>query len=145
MTERLTQIKYNGIVSRKREETGISCSTYCDLCSQGGGNCEYVSEMIKKLAEYETAEEEGRLVVLPCKVGQDLFGIYNRTIIDGYADGYLLEKTSVHSDADHWIWLQDKNSKNYWKVSFDEIGKTVFLTREEAEKALKEMEEKKYE
>ena len=101
-----------------------------------------VIEAAGKLAEYETAEEEGRLVVLPCKVGQDLFGIYNRTIIDGYADGYLLEKTSVHSDADHWIWLQDKNSKNYWKVSFDEIGKTVFLTREEAEKALKEMEGK---
>ena len=98
-----------------------------------------VVAIMKKLREYETAEEEGRLVVLPCKVGQDLFGIYNRTIIDGYADGYLLEKTSVHSDADHWIWLQDKNSKNYWKVSFDEIGKTVFLTREEAEKALKEM------
>ena len=95
---------------------------------------------VEKLAEYENAEDEGRLVVLPCKVGQDLFGIYNRTIIDGYADGYLLEKTSVHSDADHWIWLQDKNSKNYWKVSFDEIGKTVFLTREKAEKALKEME-----
>lgn len=100
------------------------------------------SQVYRRLEEYETAEEEGRLVVLPCKVGQDLFGIYNRTIIDGYADGYLLEKTSVHSDADHWIWLQDKNSKNYWKVSFDEIGKTVFLTREEAEKALKEMEGK---
>lgn len=96
----------------------------------------------EKLAEYETAEDEGRVVVLPCKVGQDLFGIYNRTIIDGYADGYLLEKTSVHSDADHWIWLQDKNLKNYWKIAFAEIGKTVFLTREEAEKALKEMEGK---
>ena len=104
--------------------------------------CDAIDDCLRKLAEYETAEEEGRVVVLPCKVGQDLFGIYNRTIIDGYADGYLLEKTSVHSDADHWIWLQDKNSKNYWKVSFDEIGKTVFLTREEAEKALKEMEEK---
>lgn len=102
--------------------------------------CDAIDDCLRKLAEYETAEEEGRVVVLPCKVGQDLFGIYNRTIIDGYADGYLLEKTSVHSDADHWIWLQDKNSKNYWKVSFDEIGKTVFLTREEAEKALKEME-----
>lgn len=96
----------------------------------------------KKLGELEDAEEDGRLVVLPCKVGQDLFGIYNGTIVDGYADGYLLEKTSVHSDADHLIWLQDKNSKNYWKISFAEIGKTVFFTREKAEKALKEMEGK---
>ena len=95
-----------------------------------------------KLSEYETAEEEGRLVVLPRKSGKDLFGIYNGTIVEGYADGYLLEKTSMHSDADHWIWLQDKNSKNYWKIAFAEIGKTVFLTREEAEKALKEMEGK---
>ena len=28
-----------------------------------------VNQAIKKLYEYETAEEEGRLVVLPCKVG----------------------------------------------------------------------------
>ena len=115
----------------------------CKLYSPCTGPCgkwhEWNQDVLKKLAEYETAEEEGRLVVLPCKSGQDLFGIYNRTIVDGYADGYLLEKTSVHSDADHWIWLQDKNSKNYWKISFAEIGKTVFLTREEAEKALKEM------
>lgn len=98
------------------------------------------SQVYRRLEEYETAEEEGRLVVLPCKSGKDLFGIYNGTIVEGYADGYLLEKTSVHSDADHWIWLQDKNSKNYWKIAFAEIGKTVFLTREEAEKALEEME-----
>ena len=81
-------------------------------------------------------------MVLPCEDGQDLFGIYNGTIVDGYADGYLCEKTSVHSDADHWIWLQDKNSKNYWKIAFAEIGTTVFFTREEAKKVLKEMEEK---
>ena len=118
----------------------------CRLYHPCTGPCdkwhEWNSSVLSKLAEYETTEKEGRLVVLPCKVGQDLFGIYNRTIVDGYADGYLLEKTSVHSDADHWIWLQDKNSKNYWKISFAEIGKTVFLTREEAEKALKELEGK---
>lgn len=95
-----------------------------------------VIESAEKVSKYETAEGEGRLVVLPCKVGQDLFGIYNGTIVDGYADGYLLEKPNVRSDAYHWIWLQDKNSKNYWKISFAEIGKTVFLTRKEAEKAL---------
>ena len=135
MTERLTEDYFDDMQKITRH---YAKSNNIDL-NTGGNDFQ---DIIDKLAEYETAEEEGRLVVLPCKVGQDLFGIYNRTIIDGYADGYLLEKTSVHSDADHWIWLQDKNSKNYWKVSFDEIGKTVFLTREEAEKALKEMEGK---
>ena len=113
-------------------------TTFCGACERPGI---WMDKSRKKLSEYETAEEEGRVVVLPCKSGKDLFGIYNGTIVEGYADGYLLEKTSVHSDADHWIWLQDKNSKNYWKIAFAEIGKTVFLTREEAEKALKEMEE----
>lgn len=101
-----------------------------------------VIEAAGKLAEYETAEEEGRLVVLPCKSGQDLFGIYNGAIVDGYADGYLMEKISVDSNSEHWIWFQDKYSKNFWKVSFEDFGKTIFLIREEAEKALKEMEGK---
>ena len=124
----------------------LSDKNPCKLLKEGcrwRGNCDkrqlWSNKCIEKLKEYETAEEEGRLVVLPCKSGKDLFGIYNGTIVEGYADGYLLEKTSVHSDADHWIWLQDKNSKNYWKIAFAEIGKTVFLTRGEAEKALKEM------
>lgn len=104
--------------------------------------CNDVIPKLEKLEEYETAEEEGRLVVLPCKSGQDLFGIYNGAIVDGYADGYLMEKTSVHSDSEHWIWFQYKYSKVFWKVSFDDFGKKVFFTREEAEKALKEMEGK---
>lgn len=95
---------------------------------------------VEKLAEYETAEDEGRLVVLPCKSGQDLFGIYNGAIVDGYADGYLMEKISVDSNSEHWIWFQDKYSKNFWKVSFEDFGNTIFLIREKAEKALKEME-----
>ena len=33
-----------------------------------------------KLAEYETAEKEGRLVVLPCKVGYAVYVIKNRHI-----------------------------------------------------------------
>ena len=132
MTERFTEI----INDRNAVRDGI-CGTI------GNSGRYFIGKAIDKLAEYETAEDEGRLVVLPCKSGKDLFGIYNGTIVEGYADGYLLEKTSVHSDADHWIWLQDKNSKNYWKIAFAEIGKTVFLTREEAEKALEEME--KYE
>ena len=93
----------------------------------------------EKLAEYETTEEERRSVVFPCKPGQDLFGIYNDAIVEGYADGYLMEKTSIHSDSEHWIWFQDKYSRDFWKVSFNDFGKMVFFTREESEKALKEM------
>ena len=36
--------------------------------------CGAIDDCLKKLAEYETAEEEGRLVVLPCKVGEEIYG-----------------------------------------------------------------------
>ena len=73
----------------------------------------------EKLAEYETAEEEGRLVVLPCRVGTRVYEIYQ---FCGYGAWEIEE---------HKIKLED----------LDKIGKTVFLTREEAEKASREMEE----
>ena len=56
--ERLTERKYGEIVSVKREETGISCSSFCNNCSQGTGNCKYVKEMVEKLAEYEDLVED---------------------------------------------------------------------------------------
>ena len=72
----------------------------------------------EKLAEYETAEDEGRFVVLPCKVGDTV---------------YVLRQS--------WNgWNIDKKKFTY--VMIGKVGKTVFITREEAEKALKEMEEK---
>ena len=72
----------------------------------------------EKLSEYETADEEGRLVVLPCKVGTRVYEIYQ---FCGYGAWEIEE---------HKIKLED----------LDKIGKTVFLTRGEAEKVLKEME-----
>lgn len=55
--ERLTERKYGEIVSVKSEETGISCSSFCNNCSQGTGNCKYVKEMVEKLAEYEDLKD----------------------------------------------------------------------------------------
>lgn len=84
--------------------------------------------IIDKLAEYETAEEEGRLVIFPCKIGTPI---------------YVIDYTWVYGE------IGDKAEKRYFirETPFeygmiDEFNKTVFLTREEAEKALKEMEEK---
>ena len=82
----------------------------------------YAGEAVDKLAEYETAEEEARLVVLPCKVGNIVYKImYQR---DNFDDRPYRIITSVNFQLD----------------MADDIGKTVFITREEAEKALKEMD-----
>ena len=74
--------------------------------------CNDVIPKLEKLAEYETAEEEGRLVILPCKIG---------TIV------YVIRQS--------WNgWNIDKKKFSYAMIG--KVGKTVFLTSEEAEKAL---------
>lgn len=94
----------------------------CRLYNPCTGPCgkwhEWNTSILQKLAEYETAEEEGRLVVLPCKFGDTM---------------YVLRQS--------WNgWNIDKKKFSYRMIG--KFGKTVFLTREEAEKALKEMEGK---
>ena len=129
--DRLTTRKYGEIVSSKREKKEIHCSNFCNNCSQGSGNCEYVKDMIEKLAEYEDLEEKGLVLKLPCKLGDTLhwfdgFGNYQQSIvnciyIENGLDDIKIETLICTLDA-------------------SELNKTVFLTREEAEKALKEME-----
>ena len=107
MTERFTE-KVNG---RNMVRNGI----YGMIGTHGRY---FVGEAIDKLAEYETAEEEGRLVVLPCKVGTRVYEIYQFCGCGAW------------EIEEHKIKLED----------LDKIGKTVFLTEEEAEKELREME-----
>ena len=73
-------------------------------------------------------ERQGRLVVLPCKLGADIFRLGAKEVCahwqTAYAEVYPDEIVIV-DDSDNLIFIED-------------IGKSVFLTREEAEKALKE-------
>ena len=124
--------------------------------------CSDVIPKLEKLAEYETAEEEGRLVVLPSNQvlesqGDIVYYIYGYEITECVNCGI-----SICADGKAWIGLAadedifpyrepiaefDTDPTDWCKKTTDvlalEWGKTVFLTREEAEKALEEME--KYE
>ena len=90
-------------------------------CSRCDKPNDWKNKCVKKLAEYETFEKERRLVVLPCKVGDIVYKIMCQR--DNFDDRPYRIITSVNFRLD----------------MADDIGKTVFLTREEAEKALKEM------
>ena len=96
----------------------------CDRCEKPN---DWKNECVKKLAEYETAEEEGRLVVLPCKVGSTVYRIL-----------YTLAFGEIGDKAEKHYFIRE-TSFEYGMI--DDLNETVFLTREEAEKALKEMEE----
>lgn len=72
------------------------------------------------------AEQDGRLVVLPCKAG-NLIYVGRRPAIITQFFGYVRERYF------HAVFC-DKNEGI--DIPFEELGKTVFLTREEAEAAM---------
>ena len=80
---------------------------------------------IERAHNLHVADKEGRVVVLPCKVGDTVWRI--KRTFETYPD-----KSKPYIEPDAFL-LQDVFN----------IGKTVFLTREEAEKALAEMEDAK--
>ena len=93
---------------------------------------------LEKLKEMVDAEKDGRCVVIPCKLYDKVFFIGNGCVEETEVDyfySFTSErwKLSTHRERmfDHW---------ERYEIDFSEIGKIVFLTREEAEKALEGME-----
>lgn len=85
----------------------------------------------KHATELLDAEAEGRLVVLPCKVGDVIYGIrQKKTILPMVTKWFETNECGWTVGAKH----APMAPKFYL---FDDFGKTVFLTREEAEAALK--------
>ena len=96
----------------------------------------FVGEAIDKLAEYENAEDEGRLVVLPCNVGDTVY------LIDDIDCVFERESivTEIEIDKDGvTIMIQDEIPICSSGYNLSDFGEIVFLTREEAKKALKEI------
>lgn len=85
----------------------------------------------EKLCEYEDLEQQGLLVRLPCKVGtKELY------IIDEYEEIYYLDADEVtikRFPTGTIIFEYDS-----YELEYKDFGKTVFLTKEEAERALEE-------
>ena len=94
--------------------------------------------VMEKLYQYETAEEDGRLMVLPCKVGDTVYAIENRHI-EVFEVNKIELKHKVFGDVTYYIEKPSRRGCLY-KYYDSELGDKYFITREEAEKALKEIE-----
>ena len=102
--------------------------------------CSLMLDACKKLAEYEQLEEQGLLVRLPCKVGDTVYRvnagakqpIITMTVSEIHFLCYKNER-AVRFDA---IGKEDMGESCY---RLEDIGRIVFLTREEAEKKLEEL------
>lgn len=92
--------------------------------------------VLDKLCEYEDLEEDGRLIRLPCKVGDKIWVPF----IDGDIAVLRVQGISIGPTGKVILNLNDYPLN---KVFGDEIGKTIYLSKEEAEKHLTD-ESKKY-
>lgn len=134
----------------------------------GENSYDYKNLLIERLGKYEDLEEQGRLIKLPCKVGDTVYAdstmlpiedmecyedIENK--IPSYFPGRVVSfrfakrnwmKIAVKAK---WLheWIDDETGpdSNYieceknFAIPLSGIGKTVFLTKSEAEAKLKEL------
>lgn len=178
--DRLTVSDLNKVCYDPWELCGMD--SYCKKgCHEEGGctkGC-HILKMYRKLAEYEDLEEQGRLLRLPCAVGDAVYvlaecknipakldgTLYGANGEPGTATGYYCphegncpfddedfedcekykNKTAVFEDTvgdttigEDGVWINTVNCS-----VCGQIGSDIFLTRQEAEDKLKEMEGKK--
>lgn len=99
------------------EDTGLTPEQVKELAHDTTG------PLHRKIGEWIEADAAGRLMVLPCKVGDT---VYRLQYLEPTPYRFVLGIVEIKFTL---TWLE-------------ELGKTVFLTREEAEKALQEGEQK---
>ena len=120
------------------EDTGLTPEEVSALVKDWSDLCTNVRECggIDRLRVLAEADKEGRLVVLPCKVGQRVFALLD-------TDKHISEcevKQIGMGNKIGFIDLEPIGARGReYGVALNGFGKTVFLTREEAEKALEAM------
>lgn len=113
----------------KADEIALKLIRLADLESL----CSYT-----RLRELTEADKDGRLVVLPCKVGDTVWAI-----LDGakYARECKVDFVNIGSFGTTIVFVVKDGLREQYGVTAAAFGKTVFLTREEAEKALGAMKD----
>lgn len=133
--ERLTERLKNG------QAAVLGCGSNCKYdfkyCNNQREDCPTINELYEKLAKYEELKDDGKLLKLPCAVGDTVYEIIKtrEAISEFTVIGF--------SVSEHGIFVKWKLINGIYRnlsgFNDDEIGKTVFLTPEEAEAALKNM------
>lgn len=127
---------------RAYEDTGLEPEEAKAKCAWADNACKLLDGVFggsgvfdfTHIKELLTAEAEGRLLVLPCKVGDTVFAIKDRKIHIVDVIGFR-----VHEWTGIYVLLlfDSRKTNGSYEFMINEFGKTVFLTREEAEGALR--------
>lgn len=100
------------------------------------------NDLINCLAEFEDKKEQGLIVELPCKVGDTLYKVVNDKRVKHPIECKVIGIWICIREEDSNIHLAkytDGVFEYSFSIPFSEIGKTVFLTKAEAEAKLREL------
>lgn len=86
---------------------------------------------------YEEMEEQGKIHITSLSFGQEVYLVDDSSVIDKYK---VVEMSIKGMDI---VYISVAKNGSFKIFNEEEISKTVFLTKEAAEKALKEMEDRK--
>ena len=94
----------------------------------------------EQLQEFANAKADGRMVVLPCKIGDEVWFLEKQfDIANGTCSTVISEYivTEIRGNKYNPLWYMASSERcTHRDFHPTELGKTVFLTKEEAEKAL---------
>ena len=92
---------------------------------------------LMRLRELAVADQEGHVIVLPCKVGHRVFALLDT---DKHISECEVKQIGLGNEIGFVVLEPIGARGREYGVALNGFGKTVFLTREKAEKALAEME-----
>lgn len=119
------------------EDTGLEpeqCETAKIIIDSAFSDDASKAERIRELLK---ADKDGRLVVLPCKVGDRLYEVTGRKTISVYKVKAI--RVELFGLFIEWDIVEGFVWQSLSGINAGEIGKTVFPAREEAERALEAM------
>ena len=93
--------------------------------------------LLNRIRDLAEADRDGRLVVPPCKAGDTVYEVTSRKTISEYRVKAI--RVELFCTFIEWDIVAGFVDKSIFGIPVDEIGKTVFLTRKEAETALEAM------
>lgn len=134
----------NSRLTGKIRNVDGSASSIKPIADDKGFPNKFGSDVLTKLADYEDLEEQGRLLKLPCKVGDTVY-----YISEGFVEPctieviFLADYTDKNGNCSYMAEIHyDREDCPYvsTEIYFTDIGKTVFLAKSEAEAKLKKIE-----
>ena len=94
-----------------------------------------VNAIIKEWKAWADAFNDGRMLILPCKVGDTVYAIVKDKVLAVYVVSIVR-----HEWQPCWVvnlLFDHRKTNGVYAYSIDRFGRDVFITQEEAETALK--------